>query len=143
MWTDSIIQGRLLRAQDLVEIRILLVKYPAWNRTRLSRELCQRWAWRNDAGQIKDMACRSLLLKLQQRGWIELPARQHASVNGLRNRRPLTVAHDPSPVEAPLAALRPLRVEPVTPGTPSGQLFQFLLQRYHYLGLRNCVGENL
>lgn len=125
MWTDSIIQGRLLCAQDLVEIRTLLIEYPAWNRTRLSRELCQRWAWRNEAGQLKDMACRSLLLKLQQRGWIELPARQHASVNGVRNRRPLALAHDHSPVEGPLATLLPLRVEPVAPGTRSGQLFQF------------------
>jgi hypothetical protein len=31
----------------------------------------------------------------------------------------------------------------VPPGSPEAGLFQFLLQRYHYLGQRNCVGENL
>src|ERR1039457_4251107 len=34
-------------------------------------------------------------------------------------------------------------VAPVPPGSPEAGLFQFLLQRHHYLGQRNCVGENL
>ncbi len=143
MWTDAIIQGRRLSAQDLVEIRTLRTEHPCWHRTRLSRELCERWGWRNEAGQLKDMACRSLLLTLQERGWIELPARQRASVNGLRNRRSVAVAHDASPWPTSLEALRPLRVQSVTAGSPPGRLFQGLLQRYHYLGHRNCVGENL
>lgn len=143
MRTDSILQGRRLSAQDLVEIRTLRTEHPSWHRTRLSRELCERWGWRNEAGQLKDMACRSLLLTLQERGWIELPARQRASVNGLRNRRSVAVAHDASPWRTSLEALRPLRVERVAPGSPQDRLFQGLLPRYHYLGQRNCVGENL
>jgi hypothetical protein len=143
MRTDSIIQGRPLSAQDLAEIRTLLVEHPSWHRTRLSRELCGRWGWRNEAGQLKDMACRTLLLKLQDRGLIELPARQRASVNDTRNRSPVVVSHDASPFHAPLEALRPLRVERVTRGSPLAGLFQFLLHRHHYLGHRNCVGENL
>lgn len=143
MPNNSIIQGRSLSTPDLAEIRTLLVEHPSWNRTRLSRELCGRWGWRNEAGRIKDMACRTLLLKLQKRGWIELPAGQHPSVNGSRNRSPVVVAHDESPFHSSLEALRPLDVERVTLGSPQGRLFQCLLQRYHYLGQRNCVGENL
>jgi hypothetical protein len=37
----------------------------------------------------------------------------------------------------------PVRVEPVIETTPEARLFRFLLQRYHYLGHRNGVGENL
>lgn len=143
MRTDAIIQGRSLSAQDLAAIRTLRAEHPSWHRTRLSRELCGLWGWRNEAGQLKDMACRSLLLKLQERWGVELPARQRASVNGSRNRNPVEVPHDASPWHAPLEALRPVSVERVTPGSPEGRLFQFLLQRYHYLGHRNCVGENL
>lgn len=143
MRIDSIIQGRPFSARDLVQIRTLLVAHPTWHRTRLSRELCGRWGWRNQAGELKDMACRSLLLKLQHRGWIQLPARQRASVNGSRNRTPVEVPHEVSSLHASLEALRPLQVEQVTPGSPPGRLFQCLLQRYHYLGQRNCVGENL
>ena len=143
MSTESIVQGRRLSAEELVQIQTLLAEHPAWHRTRLSRELCARWGWHNDAGQPKDMACRSLLLKLQARGLLELPPRQRASVNHQRNHRAAEVAHAVDPLHAELEALRPVSVAPVLPGSPEAGLFRFLLQRYHYLGQRNCVGENL
>lgn len=139
----DVIQGRPLSDQDLLQIRRLLAEHPSWHRTRLSRELCALWGWRNAAGRPKDMACRTLLLKLESRGLIGLPPRQRASVNGHRNRQPAAPPLDESPLQAELAALTPLRVETVYPGTADAGLFGFLLQRHHYLGHRNCVGENL
>ena len=136
-------QGRQLSDQDLLQIRSLLAVHPSWHRTQLSRELCALWGWRNAAGRLKDMACRTLLLKLQSRGLIGLPPRQRASVNGQRNRQPAAPALDESPLSAALAAWTPLRVETVCPGTADAGLLGFLLQRHHYLGHRNGVGENL
>jgi hypothetical protein len=89
------------------------------------------------------MACRTLLLKLQSRGLIGLPARQRASVNGHRNRQPTVPPLDQSPLRDALGTLTPLRLERVDPGTADAGLFGFLLQRHHYLAHRNCVGENL
>lgn len=143
MVSGLLIQGRHLSAPALEQIRILLADNPSWPRSRLSRELCELWKWRNQAGQLKDMACRTMLLKLEARGFIRLPPRQAASNNAWRNRCPVEVAHDASVLEGPLAALRPVRVEPVISGSAQAKLFQFLLHRYHYLGHRNCVGENL
>jgi uncharacterized protein DUF4338 len=140
--SEPVIQGRRMSAEDLALIQQWLSAFPHWNRTRLSRKLCAAWNWRNAAGRLKDMACRTLLLKIEAGGQIRLPPRRTASVNGLRNQRIVEVAHDQSPVQSPLEALRPLRVEPVE--SPSEiALFQFFLRRYHYLGHRNCVGENL
>jgi hypothetical protein len=136
-------QGRTLRPEDVALIRDWLHAHPDSNRTRLSRELCVLWNWRNDAGRLKDMAARSLLLKLEARGQIQLPARRTASVNGLRNRHVGQIDHDPSPIEGPLQRLQPVRVQPLSESSSEAGLFQFLLQRYHYLGHRNCVGENL
>ena len=51
----------------------------------------------------------------------------------------MLVADQPGPLES----VRPLRLEPVAEGTSEALLFNFLLQRYHYLGHRNCVGQNL
>ncbi len=143
MLTEAILQGRALSGADLAQIQSLLTAHPAWHRTRLSRALCARWAGRNAAGRLKDMACRTLLLKLEARGGIALPPRQRASVNGWRQRRALAVPHDPTPLHADLGSLRPLRVEWVAPGSASAALLQGLLQRYHDLGHRNRVGENL
>ena len=81
---DLLRPGRRLSAPELAPIQHWLAAHPAWHRTRLSRELCALWDWRNAAGQLKDMACRSLLLQLQARGLITLPPRQRASVNATR-----------------------------------------------------------
>ena len=140
---ELVIQGRTIRPEDMGLIRAALAGPAGTNRTRLSRELCAVWNWRNGTGRLKDMACRSLLLKLEVRGYLRLPPRVTASVNGLRNRSLGHLEHDQKPLAGPLESVRPLRLEPVAEGTSEALLFNFLLQRYHYLGHRNCVGQNL
>lgn len=139
----QVIQGRAIRPEDVALIRGWLAAHPSSNRTRLSQALCAAWNWRDDAGRLKDMACRNLLLKLEARGQIRLPPRRTASVNHLRNRPVLPLDHDQHSIEGPLPLLQPVRVQPVSEGRAAGRLFRFLLQRYHYLGLRHCAGENL
>ncbi len=130
---ELILQGRKIAPGDIELIRAALQGPAGSNRTRLSRELCRVWDWRNGAGRFKDMACRSLLLKLEARGLIGLPPRVTASVNGLRNRSQGQWEHDQTPLEGPLACLQPIRLELVAEGTTEA----------HYLGHRNCVGQNL
>jgi hypothetical protein len=140
---ELVIQGRAIRPEDIALIRTVLEGPAGSNRTRASRELCAVWNWRNGVGRLKDMACRSLLLKLEARGYVRLPPRVTASVNGLRNRCLAQIEHDPTALEGPLECLQPVRLEPVAEGTSEALLFKFLLRRYHYLGHRNCVGQNL
>jgi hypothetical protein len=140
---EQVIQGRRLSEADLGLVRHWLATEPGWNRSRLSRELCERWNWRNGAGRLKDMACRTLLLKLERRGQIRLPARQRPSPNAQRNRRTQDVPAERKPIEGALGELQPVRIEPLGEDHPDGPLFRFLLQTHHYLGLRNSVGENL
>jgi hypothetical protein len=140
---ELVVQGRVIRPEDLRLIRAWLEAHPDSNRTRLSRQLCAAWNWRNGVGRLKDMACRTLLLKLEARGQIRLPPRVTGSVNGLRNGALPPIEHDQTAIQGPLKLLQPVRVQPVATGSSEALLFQFLLQRYHYLGHRNCVGQNL
>jgi len=39
--------------------------------------------------------------------------------------------------------VQPVQLELVKAASAEGALFRFLLQRYHYLGHHNCVGQNL
>src|SRR5512133_2354505 len=78
------IQGRCLSPDQLQGLRHWVGANPHWSRRRLSVELASRWSWRNGTGQLKDMAARTLLLKLQQRGLLELPARRQAPTNRMR-----------------------------------------------------------
>jgi hypothetical protein len=138
-----VMQGREVSGADIGLIRDLLVEHPHWGRTRLSEELCRRWGWRNAQGRLKDMAARTLLLKLERAGHIRLPPRQRPSSNALRNRRVPVVPPAPAVVGGPLRDLRPLVVSVVAAGSADLGLFNGLLAAYHYLGHRNTVGENL
>src|ERR1039458_253587 len=137
-----VVQGRELSAEDIGQMQGLLAEHPDWGRTRLSEELCRRWDWRNAQGRPKDMAARTLLLKLERSGHILLPPRQRPSSNGLRNRGVLVVAPATEPIRGVLGDLRPLSVSVVAPASADMRLFNGLLAGYHYLGHRNTVGEN-
>jgi hypothetical protein len=144
METGRVIQGRFVTASDVGLIRDLLRDNPSWNRSRLSRELCERWDWRNGKGCVKDMAARTMLLKLERLGRIQLPARQRPGrPNGSGYDIPDEMDHDTTPVEDDLSRLRPLRVESIGAGDKHLPVFNYLLHRYHYLGHQRCVGENI
>lgn len=57
---------------QLAQIESLLSQHPDWSRYKLSCELALLWEWRTASGQLKDMAARTLLLKLHKQGWIQL-----------------------------------------------------------------------
>ena len=109
------LQGRTLSGDDLRELRALMAQHPDWHRTAISRHLCELWNWRNGAGRLKDMAARTLLLKLHARGLIALPPPQ------TRTGRPCAQAPPmfqpellPSPsrlIEDNLASLQPVSLE--------------------------------
>lgn len=139
------IQGRELGAGDIELIRTLQAEHGEWGRTRLSEELCRRWNWRNGRGQIKDMAARTLLTKLERRGHIRLPERLH-KVSGRWRKLgapPPVVEYGQAPIGGALDELRPLGVSVVAAGSSDQRLFNCLLERHHYLGHRRTVGENM
>ena len=138
-----VIQGRELSEDDIASIRRLIENNPGWTRWRLSRELCRLWDWRNGRGQLKDMACRSLLLKLHQKNHIVLPPPACKSPNRGGRRRIPDIPHDHNPIHGRLARLQPLRIVDARSNRAHEGLFNCLLHRYHYLGFTITVGENM
>lgn len=122
---NEVLRGRRIGPVELAQAQSLLSLRPDWSRSRLSRELARRWAWRTASGQLQDMAARSLLLTLEQRGWISLPPCRWASPNRMRHKRrsSLVGTFHPEPVQAPLSALRPLGYSEVSAG-PSAAAWQ-------------------
>lgn len=140
---SMVIQGRQIGQAEIDLIHGLLAGHGEWHRTRLSRELCRRWEWRNAAGHPKDMACRSLLLKLERSGHIRLPARRGPSVNGRRHRSVPVVQHCRERIAEPLHPLLPLDIGVVGSAGEDAVLLRSLIAQYHYLGVRSAAGENL
>lgn len=138
------IQGRPISRVEIAEIQGLLAAHPQWSRWRLSRVLAQRWQWYAPSGQLKDMAARTLLLKLHHRGLIDLPQRRQVPVNRSREEEPDLFANvAPEPVGGSLSSVRPLQIQVVGPKQPDYDLFERYLSRHHYLGFRGPVGENI
>jgi len=137
-----LLQGRSLSADDIGFIRQLIVNHPAWHRTRLSQELCRCWGWANAKGQIKDMAARAVLRKLDARGLIRLPPPVRSANNAHRHQAAASVALDQTPITGRLDEFRPIHIILVQENAQV-QLFRSLLATHHYLGYSGPVGENL
>ena len=136
-------QGRPIGPVELEQVRGLLAAHPDWSRYRLSRDLCRVWNWRSLTGQIKDMAARALLLKLEQRGWVALPARRHLSPNRMRHKQIWRLQHPTNPIVGCLSELQPLQIQELSRQSEARPLFDWLLHQYHYLGYTSAVGQNV
>jgi hypothetical protein len=137
------LQGRPIGPSELALIGQLLQEHPDWSRRRLSHALCERWNWRNAAGQLKDMASRTLLLKLEQRGYLRLPARRRKAFNRMRQGGLVRPAWDQTPRSGRLSDLGALRLEEVSSDRGVRQEVRAALGEFHYLGFGGTVGENL
>ncbi len=138
----AVVQGRVVSEADLEQIRQLITTHPDWSRRRLSERLAAEWNWRNPAGQLKDMATRTLLVKLDQRGWIQLPARRWVPTNRMRARVIAPRFWDQRPLATSLAELGPLEVREVSGDVEGREMLAAALAEFHYLGYRGSVGEN-
>ncbi|MCK7487300.1 MAG: DUF4338 domain-containing protein [Bacillus subtilis] len=141
------VQGRALGPEHLTQVRQLIAAHPHASRRQLSQLLCEQWDWKNDAGQFKDMAARTLMLKLQQRGFITLPPRRQTPATHRRGQTapcdlPLEFA-PPPPQCGDLKSVQPLSIHCLSAHEPDQRRFTAWLRAHHYLGLRTTVGENL
>jgi hypothetical protein len=140
-------RGRSVTEADIAFIRHLIAAHPGASRRALSKKLCEAWQWRQPNGTLCDMVCRGLMLKLHRSGHIELPPVRWVNPNPLARRaaerqRPLLALVDTTALCAPLAEIRPLQFRQVR-HTWEEPLFNSLIERYHYLGYTQPVGEHL
>jgi hypothetical protein len=124
--------------------RQLIAQNPRASRRKLSVLVCQAWDWRQTNGAWRDMLCRGLMPMLHRAGHIELPPPRQFWANPLTRRaKPATdFLVDQTPLPGPLSALLPLAIRHVR-RTGEEDLFNGLLERYHYLGYTRSVGEHL
>lgn len=122
---------------------------PWSTRSALARAVCAAWDWRQPNGGLSQYACADLLLRLQERGLLQLPPASGHGPRGRTGDRPfgsLPLPPDLIPlvgldVRDPDADLALLRVRPIAPEERLG--WRLYMARYHYLGDRPIVGEHL
>lgn len=143
MTESCIMQGRAIEPAQFCQVRELVAQHPEWSRYRLSRELCVLWDWRTPTGQWKDMAARTLMLKMADRGWIQLPMRRGLSPNRHRLVPPPPRSWPTTPIRGRLSDLGPLSIKEVSGQADQRAQVRAALVQFHYLGYRTPVGENL
>ena len=132
-----IIQERKTTEKDVKLVQELLQDNPDWSRSRLSQELCLRWDWRNQKGTFKDMACRSFLRKLEERGYISLPLPRNTP---RFSRNQTDIPHRTDPIKGSIKNIMPVTIKTVRKNQIP--LYRCLLARYHYLGYHS-IGQNM
>jgi hypothetical protein len=134
---------RSVTRKDIATISRIIASHPDKSRRFISQEVCRRWDWRQPNGVLKDMVCRSLLLLLESKGFIKLPARKFIPANPLAKRKkPSRVIVDKTPVHCSVGDLFPIKLEQVR-RTRFDKIFNGLVSEHHYLGYTQPVGEHL
>jgi hypothetical protein len=136
------IRGRIIDQTELDTIRGVTATHWGKGRSAISRALCEQWNWRQANGQPKDRACRVLLLALERKGAITLPPRLKESYRHPKkaDRREYTI--DSSELVGTVAEFGSLTIKMVR-RTPEEGLWDFLVDRHHYLGTPWIVGSYL
>jgi hypothetical protein len=137
------VQGRQLKSSDISRIRQLIAENPAWSRRQLSQAIAQEWDWRNGSGRFKDMAARTMLLKLDALGLIQLPPRRRMLLSRMAAGRISWQDWDRSAVTGTLRQLGPLSIQEISNDSAERKRFAAALAEFHYLGYRGTIGENL
>lgn len=136
------IRKRTIKEPDVAFIQAVVFEHWHKGRTQISEILCRKWNWRQPNGNLKDMACREVLLTLNRKGLISLPPRICSANNERRNRSIPLVETDQIPLQGKPSQFSPVQLQPVR-NTSFEPLYNSLIQEHHYLGYRQIVGNHL
>jgi len=136
------IRGRRIGEDDLRVIRSTIAEHWDKGRTAISRILCERWGWRQANGLLKERSCRVLLLALERKGEISLPPRLKESFRHPKRADRREYPHDTTPLSGTVSEFGSLTITMVR-STPDEGLWDYLVDKYHYLGHPWIVGSYL
>jgi hypothetical protein len=143
MDSGVVVCGQFFPRALLKRINVAVRDHPEWSRADLAREVCRWLHWCAPNGTDKAVGCRVALLRLEQRGLIELPPARRSVRFGTRSfaQTQLSV---PSKLEGTLQELRGLKLMLVTSKNRElDRQWKKLVATHHYLGYRPLCGAQL
>lgn len=138
------IRNRNIDNSELASIRHMIAANWDLGRSAISRVVCEQWDWCQANGQLKGMACRELLLRLERLGYIKLPPRLNEKNNNIK----LEALPDcyqlchVQPLSGRVDSFNKLQLELVH-DKKQAELWNSLVANYHYLGYKHIVGHCL
>jgi hypothetical protein len=136
------IRGKQFGNCEIALIKQIIAENPGISRRELSILISQRLNWYQANGHLKDRACRDVLLRLAQKGLIDLPQpiytlkTQNAGVKAIDFIEPVTT------ITTNISEL-PRPIFKIAHDSASRQLWNYLIDTYHYKGCRIVVGRHI
>jgi hypothetical protein len=129
--------------EDILDrIRLQVREVSALTRTALSRDVCNWMGWRDVTGQLKEMSCRTALLKLSRNGLIELP--EPKAVSFTKTIDAPVSTFDWLTIETTLAGLGSVWLEPVDSSkTEASKQWWDMMRAHHPQGDAPLCGAQL
>jgi len=134
-------RARDLSAGDIAQIQVTIAAHHARGRSYIAHALCEQWQWRQANGGYKEFAARDLLLRLEEAGFVTLPPRQRTKINRAKKSYARIPVYSQEPLSGALADHGAPVIEEARGA--HGELWDYLLDHYHYLGRPRLVGEHL
>ncbi len=138
------IRGRSFTPQELLQIKAVVEESPELHRFAISKKVCEVLGWRQRNGRLKDRACRDVLARLHDTGFLRLPAPRRPAVR----RQPIPITDRTTP--RPPLSTRPLELERTSFSIVTGSgdakqesLWNEYVERYHYLGYGVPLGPHI
>lgn len=138
------LRGRHMTPEELLQIRAAVQDSPLEHRYAISKKVCEVLDWRQPNGRLKDRACRDVLARLHDIGFLRLPPPRRPPVR----RRPAPMTRQTAP--RPAFLIRPRDVDhgsfSIVTGSGNAkqnQLWNEYIERYHYLGYGVSLGAHI
>ena len=136
------LRGRHFAAEELLQIRTVVQDSPLEHRYAISKKVCEVLDWRQPSGRLKDRACRDVLARLHDIGFLRLPPPRRPAVT----RRPVAMSEESAP--RPVHSIRPGEVglgpfSIVNGNAKQNRLWNEYVERYHYLGYGVALGAHI
>jgi len=138
-------RNREITPADIELVRATISDHYDKGRTAIALELCRLWNWRQMSGKLAQAACHDLLLRLCERGYVELPPQREWSVEANACRGAKITLEEL--LFTPPKALKCNDLNQVSlrlvKRLSDRELWRALVGTYHYLGDKAIVGEQL
>jgi len=140
-----IFRGREFSLSEIKIIKKVIKNNQGKSRRYISKKICDIINWRQLNGKLKDVACREVLRRMNEVSIIDLPpVRLNPSK---KSRRPKDkwkgiFKERKEPIEESLSNLEEIRLQ-MASRTTEKRFWNYLIDKYHYLGYRRVIGNQV
>jgi hypothetical protein len=137
-----IIRGREFAPAEIDLIKALVLSHSDLSRRKLSILICEKLNWRQANGNLKDRACRDVLIRLHNQGVLTLPKPIMDFTTQSAGVKPIDF-DEPSGDITGTPKNFPTPVFHLVQNSEQRNLWNYLIDRYHYKKCRIVVGRHL